>query len=354
MGLGLTALILYAIGFPILTWAIALFHKRVIVRRAEEKIAKKRLSKKPPEPVGPKWWRRFKFTLKDRRQLLFSIGSKGKKKKDEEAKGPGIQRRWVWWILWGTGLALSAVSFGGDLTWILWSLIAYIWAFSFAVRSAHKVVKHQDYVISRIYEIAQPKLGLPIQDPPASHVQITGWRDYTKPEGVVIDVPTNFSDSGEEGFLKQFNQVFGRETAWVPDSQPPGKDDDGKDIPAKLGWDYEEGKVTLRSVPPLPLRAPWSAHYVLSPAIAWSFFPIALGVENGTTVTHPETGVREHVLGFDLSGQQGKAAKAAGENMSNRITKSPMVLVGGGTGGGKAMDSDTPVAVIRKKSLAVA
>lgn len=349
MGLGLTAVILYAIGFPILTWVMALLHRRVIVRRAEEKIAKKRLSKKPPEPVGPKWWKRFKFTLGDKRQLIFSLGKKASKKKEEEAKGPGIQRRWVWWGLWFAGLGVSSTTFTGNPMGILWSLLVYIIAFNFAVKSAHKIVKHQEYVISRIYEIAQPKLGLPIQDPPGAHVNIKGWRDYTKPEGVEIDVPTNFSDSGEESFLKQFNQVFGRETAWVPDSKPPSKDDKGEDVPGQEGWDYEKGKVNLRSVPPLPLRAPWSAHYVLSPAIAWSFFPIALGVENGTTVTHPETGVKEHVLGFDLSGQQGKAAKAAGENMSTRITKSPMVLVGGGTGGGKAMGVDELVAVIRRK-----
>lgn len=344
MTLGLTALILYVVGFPIFTWIAALVHKRVIVRKAAEKIAKKRLSKKPPEPVGPRWWKRFKFTLKDRRQFIFAFG----KKKEEKAQGPSVERRLLWWILWGAGLALSAVTFTGDFRWILWSFLAYIFAFSFAVMSAHKVVKHQEYVVDKIYQIAQPKLGLPIQDSPAAHVRIKGWRDYTKPEGVEIDVPTNFSESGEESFLKQFNQVFGRETAWVPDSNPPSKDEAGNDIPAKVGWDYEEGKVTLRSVPPLPLKAPWSAHYVLSPAIAWSFFPIALGVENGTTVTHPETGVREHVLGFDLSGKQGAAAKAAGEVMSTRITKSPMILVGGGTGGGKSLPVQLKVAVIRK------
>lgn len=346
MGLGLTALILYVIGFPILTWLMALLHRKVIVRRAEEKIARKRLSKKAPDPVGPKWWKRFKFTLGDKRQFIFGSG----KKKEEQAQGPGLQRRLIWWILWFAGLGLAAVTFTGDFLWIAWSLLAYIFAFNFAVRSAHKVVKHQEYVISRIYEIAQPKLGLPMQDPAEAHVRIQKWRDYTKPESVEIDVPTNFSDAGEEGFLKQFNQVFGRETAWVPDSRPPSKDDKGNDVPGSPGWDYEEGKVTLRAVPPLPTRANWSAHYVLSPAIAWSFFPIALGVENGTTVTHPETGVKEHVLGFDLSGQQAKAAKAAGENMSTRITKSPMVLVGGGTGGGKAMAVGELAAVIRRKT----
>lgn len=346
MDLGLIALIVYVVVFPILTWGLALFHRKVIVRKAEEKIARKRLSKAPPQPIGPKWWKCFKFTLGDRRQLIFAVG----KKKEAEAKGPGIQRRWVWWILWFAGLGVAAVSFGGDFQWIAWSLLAYIFAFNFAVTSPKKVVKHQSYVISKIYEIAQPKLGLPIQDPPESHVTIKGWRDYTKPIGVEIDVPTNFSDSGEEGFLKQFNQVFGRETAWVADSAPPSKDEDGNDIPAKLGWDYENGKVNLRSVPPLPKSAPWSAHYVLSPSIAWSFFPIALGVENGTTVTHPETGEKEHVLGFDLSGQQGKVAAAAGEIMSTRIAKSPMVLVGGGTGGGKSIQVNTNVAVIRKIS----
>lgn len=344
MTLGLTALILYVVGFPILTWSLALLHRKVIVRKAQEKIVKKRLAKEPPKPIGPKWWKRFKFTLKDKRQFIFGSG----KKKEEQAKGAGLERRLIWWILWFAGLGLSAVAFGGDWKWILWSLLVYIFAFNFAVVSSNKVVNQQEYVVSKIYEIAQPKLGLPIQDPPEKHVRIKKWREYVAPDSVEIDVPTNFSDAGEEGFLRQFNQVFGRETAWVPDSAPPSKDEKGNDVPPRLGWDYEEGKVTLRSVPPLPTRAPWSAHYVLSDSIAWSFFPIALGVENGTTVTHPETGVKEHVLGFDLSGQQGKAAAKAGESMSTSITKTPMVLVAGGTGSGKALPIDTKIAVIRK------
>jgi len=344
MTLGLTALILYVIGFPILTWVLALIHKRVFVKRAEEKIIRKRIQgKKAPDPVGPKWWKRFRFTLGDKRQFIFAVG----KKKQEKAAGPGLQRRWIWWILWFAGLAAAAVTFTGDFRWIFWSLLVYFFAFNFAVKSANKIVKHQEKVISKIYEIAQPKLGLPLQDPATAHVRVQSWRDYLKPDKVEIDVPTNFSESGEESFLKQFNQVFGRESAWVPDNQPPKKDDKGNDIPGQPGWDYDEGRVTLRSVPPLPVRAKWEAHYVLSPAIAWSFFPIALGVENGTTLTHPETGVKENVLGFDLSGQQGKAAKAAGEEMSTRIAKSPMVFIGGGTGGGKAVSVDELVSVIR-------
>lgn len=344
--MGLTALILYVIGFPILTWALALFHRKVIVRKAEEKIQRKRLlGKKAPEPVGPRWWKRFRFTLGDKRQFIFAAG----KKKQEQAQGPGLQRRLIWWLLWGVGLATAAVSFTGDFRWMLWSLLVYIFAFNFAVRSAHKVVKHQEYVLNRMYEIAQPKLSLPTQDPAAAHVRVLEWRDYTKPDKVEIDVPSIFSESGEESFLKQFNQVFGRESAWVPDSKPPKKGKDGEpDFPGQLGWDYDKGIVTLRAVPPLPTSAKWEAHYVLSPSVAWSFFPIALAVEHGTTVTHPETGVKEHVLGFDLSGQQGDAAKAAGEEMSTKIAKSPMVFIGGGTGGGKSLSLSTKVAVIRR------
>lgn len=349
MTFGLVALIVYVAGFPILTWLIALLHKKVIVRKAEEKIQRKRLQKLPPNPIGPIWWKRFKFTLSDKRQFLFKAPSKkkGKASKEEKSPPPGIQRRLLWWILWGVGLALAGLVFvlGGKM--ILWSFFMYCFAVGFAIKSSHSVVKHQEYVVKKIYEIAQPKLGLPLQDPAGQHVRIRSWRDYTKPEKVEITVPTNFSDSGEEAFLKQFNQVFGRESAWVPDMD--GKEVDGK-WEGPSGWDYEEGKVSLRSVPPLPKRAAWSAHYVLSPAIAWSFFPLALGVENGTTVTHPETGEKEHVLGFDLSGQQGKAAKAAGETMSNTITKSPMVLIGGGTGGGKSIKISEKVAVIRKNS----
>ena len=248
MELGLIALIIYVVVFPILTWAIALFQKKVIVRKAEEKILRKKLQKDPPKPVGPRWWKRFKFTLSDKRQLSFSLSlKKGKEAKEEKTPPPGIQRRFVWWGLWFIGLIVAGSTFMVDWKMILWSLLVYLWAFGFAVKSAHKIIKHKEYVVTKIYEIAQPKLGLPLQESAERHVTINVWRDYTKPENVEITVPTNFSDSGEESFLKQFNQVFGRETAWVPDI--------GKEGDRAQGWDYEEGRVTLRSVPPLPKRA---------------------------------------------------------------------------------------------------
>ena len=66
--------------------------------------------------------------------------------------------------------------------------------------------------------------------------------------------------------------------------------------------------------------------------------------------TNPETGEIENVLGFDLSGEQGKVAKKAGYKMSPKITTSPMVFIGGGTGGGKSLTTDTIVSVFGKSS----
>lgn len=172
-----------------------------------------------------------------------------------------------------------------------------------------------------MFEIAQSKMGLSSEfsENPQQAIRVLEWADPLKPNKVQFDVPTTFGQEGEEGFLRQFNQVFGNETAWVP------FDDAENGVP---GWNYEEGTATFRAVPPLPTMAPWDEHYVIGEGVAWSFFPIALGVENGVALPNPQTGEVENVLGFDLSGEQTKIGKKAGLTVGPEITTSPMCLTG--------------------------
>lgn len=339
----------YLLGYPLVIVAVAAFHKFVIVRKAQERILKKRLQKEPPSPIGPVWTKRLKFTLSDNRDFLFAFG----KNKEAKDNPPAIKRKLLFWVIWGTGLIVALSNFVFGWQAFVAAFVVFVCSFAFGVLSSKKILEAREKVVSRIYSIAQSYLSLPAGGNPGEYVTVLDWRDHLKPNKVRISFPITVSDSSAEPFLRQFNLVFGRETAWVPDVVLPTPKDPNnpksKEDPGNPGWDYENSVVTLKAVPPLPMRADWDEKYITNPAIAWSFFPVALGVENGTTLTS-EKGEKEHLLGFDLAGEQKSAAEKAGEVCSTHIVVSPMILVAGGTGGGKALDVKTPVAVIRKRN----
>ena len=91
----------------------------------------------------------------------------------------------------------------------------------------------------------------------------------------------------------------------------------------------------------------WDEHYIINENIAWSFFPLGLGVEGGVLLENPETGEMEHVLGLDLNGNQVKLAKKKGLTIGNELVRSPQTLVGGQTGGGKALSLDTEILILQ-------
>ena len=85
----------------------------------------------------------------------------------------------------------------------------------------------------------------------------------------------------------------------------------------------------------------------MDPHVPWSFFPMGLGVRDGLILENPETGEDEHVIGYDIFGT-GLAMADAGEiTMSpNQGKASPMAVIAGVTGSGKALPVDTPVLVL--------
>jgi hypothetical protein len=336
IALGLVYIIVMPIVFRVVP---SLVHKKLIIeRKAAKAKANKAAMKDIPKPIWPRWSEHISFTMKDKRNLVLKKPKKGTK---EEPKVSNIQNRQLFFMLWGAGLLVVLVgSFIGS--WQVWlsGYVIFFVAMRFGVKSAETLLATRKAVIDRMFSIAKLKLGQSAEytDNPKAVINILEWNDYVKPQKVELQVPDSFGADGEEGFMRQFNQIFGTETTWVP------ADDPETHAP---GWNYEEGKVTIYAVPPLPQMAPWDEHYVLDPGVAWSFFPIALGVENGLEVPNPATGKIENVLGFDFSGEAGKAAKAAGYKMSGTITTSPMAFVGGGTGGGKSLSVDTLVEVVR-------
>lgn len=309
---------------PILFRLVALLHKKLVTDRAIQKAGNnKALQNKVPQPIWRTWKERISFTLKDKRDAKI-----GKKQLN-------LQNRQLFFIIWGIGLAAVALgAFLGNWKIYVPSYFIFFFAMGYAITASKDILQKREKMYRRMFEIAQSKLGISSEhsENPQAVIRVLEWADPLKPNKVQFDVPTTFGQEGEEGFLRQFNQVFGNETAWVP------FDDTENGVP---GWNYEEGTATFRAVPPLPTMAPWDEHYVLGEGVAWSFFPIALGVENGVSLPNPETGEVENVLGFDLSGEQVKIGKKAGLAVGPEITTSPMAFIGGGTGGGKSLSVDT-------------
>lgn len=319
----------YVVGMPLLLLAFTKAHKKLVVERAMLKAGKDRAAlKNVPEPLWPRMKERLDFTMKDTRPL--KVGKK---------EGAGPPHRMVYFGLLLAGLLVWTLTpLLGSPLFLLLGFLFFVAAMGFGVKASDDIIVTRANILRRMFEIGASKGVVSNEHSanPAAVIKILEWKDFVKPQKVEYQVRTEFGFAGEESFLQQFNQVFGNETAWVP------SDDAETGAP---GWNYDKGTVTLHAVPPLPTMAKWSEHYVLDPAIAWSFFPIALGVENGVELTNPETGQTEYVLGFDVAGEQAKVGKKAGVKVSPTITTSPMVFVGGGTGGGKSLATDTPLAI---------
>lgn len=332
--------VFYLIGMPVVFRLIALLHKKLIT---DKKIAKagnnKNAIAQVPSPIWYTWKERLNFLFKEDKRV-FTL-KKGKAPKN------GITNKKLFLIVWAVGLI---VMIAASLTKI-WALIAVSVLIFFidvfvGMAVAKPVVEARKKVLTRMFDIARTKLGQSAEyaSHPEKIIRVLEWEDQIKPRKVQFDVPDSFNgELGEDSFMKQYNQIFGQETTWVPSSDP------GTGRP---GWDYEQGVVTIHAVPPLPKLAKWDEHYVINDAIAWSFFPIALGVENGVELTNPETGEKENVLGFDVAGEQAGLGKKMGVPVAPSIVTAPMVLVGGGTGGGKSIALDEKVLVRRKRENA--
>lgn len=337
MTLGLVSVGIYLLGLPLVLRLIGFLQLRFVVDKAREralKMKKKGRTKpvKIPEEAWPRWSRRIRFAfVEDKRKLSL------KKSSDAEATPGGPSRRMLIWILYLVGLALAAAPL--VLEGFTLPLIGYALFFVTvvtAIVSADFVIRTRDVVMQRMVDIARQKLTVKADTP--THEVVTGlqWRDMIHPAKVTLHFPVTFSADGTEEFMRQFNQVFGLESAWVPDVE------DRSDP----GWDFGTGKVKLKTVPPLPTSAPWDEHYVLAEGVSPDFFPLALGVENGLELPNPKTGKVENVLGIDLAGTQKEYAEKAGLTVSDTLSRTPMALVGGGTGGGKSLPVNTPVTLL--------
>lgn len=236
---------------------------------------------------------------------------------------------------------IGAVTFGVMDNLILFSaflLVPFVVA-AISVSLFRPIKVKRDALYSRLYSLKRDRMGLIERGTSGienydSEFEILEWKDdYISPARMRLFLPTKFDSLAETSFTEQLNLHFGGGSKWAPD----------RSNPEDSGWNYTAGHVNFMHMPPLPTLAIWDEHYILNDKIAWSFFPLALGVENGVKLYNPKTGKDEYVLGFDVAGEQ---KKIKGTQVGPEVVQSPQVLIAGGTGGGKALRSNTLVPTI--------
>ena len=330
----------YLLCLPVLLRLLAVAHRKVQIKMAmRRQHAKTPASlKNLPNPIWGVWKERLKFAFSDTRKL--TIPSRDKSK--EEPKALGVDRRTVFFGILGLGWVLFAlipgiVGYSEHVTMMAVGFVCFWVAIIYAIMSSRSVLTVRKQVLTRMFEIAQLKLGVKGDAELNDVVKVTKWENLVDPVAVWFSIPTAFSSDGEEGFLRHFNQFFGATNAWV------------EDVDEHSGFDYQAGEVYLAIVPPLPTMAPWDEHYVTAPGIASSWFPIGLGVKGGLSLPNEETGVIESVIGFDVAGEQGGEAKEHGLAFEDKFkSASPMILTAGATGSGKSLDKHTKVLVKKR------
>lgn len=265
--------------------------------------------------------KRLKFTIKDPRNTP-------------------IPFRLIFLAIYISGLLVAAFS-GWQSSGKLFGisiLIAYI-SMLFSLVSANKIVVEREQVLKRMLELKGSKMRLRDREKGMiprieREFKITEWHeDLINPIKMEIYMPTDFDLLSVDGFLESFNLIFGANGQWVSD------DNSG-------GFDFNAGIASIRVSPKLPQIAMWHERYLDPRYIHWSYFPLALGSENGVPLVNEETGETERVLGFAVNSGQEKLSKKNGVNIGPEIVAAPQVLVAGGTGGGKSLESTTVVNVV--------
>lgn len=286
-----------------------------------------------------KFFEAFKFELKeDKRKTSLSF------KKDSKEKNSGIPNKAIVLSLFigGYVLAIGSVLLSNILLLIVGILFHIItW---FVTIALYKPIKNErNDFFERLYSLKRDNMGLTGDKPKDNAIdykkefEILEWgTNHVTPKRIRIYIPTRFDSIGSESFLEKFNLFFAAGSTWAPDRSDPND----------AGWNFPAGHVTLMRMKPLPKTAAWSEKYLLNDNIAWSFFPIALGSQNGVKLVDDD-GNEEFVLGFDVAGAQSKLAKKKGLQIGNELVAAPMVLIAGGTGGGKSLSLDTIVPTVK-------
>lgn len=276
------------------------------------------------EGFNQKISKRVKFTLKDPRN------------------NP-IPFRLVFFLIYGSGAGLAIFGgFVGKFNILLTAIfLAYV-AVIFSAITSKKIVKERDQVIKRMMELKGSKMRFVNSEKgavptPDTEMRVLGWsEDLTAPIKMELYMPTGFDILEVDKFLESFNLVFNSNGQWIADEESEYQ-----------GFNFNAGVAAIKVSPKLPQIANWHERYLNEKDIHWSYFPLALGSENGVPVYNEELEITERVLGFAVNGGQEKLSKKNGVQIGPEITSAPQVLIAGGTGGGKSLSTQTKIEVIK-------
>lgn len=281
-------------------------------------------SKKQKEGINDKILKRLKFTIRDPRNKP-------------------IPFRIVFIAIYLIGLGVAMYGgFNEETSSLILSIVIAYLAAVFSIASANRLVLERELVMSRMLELKGKKMRFVSKDTVpnlASEIRVKEWsEDLTFPTKMYLYMPTDFDINEIKNFLQSFNLVFGEQGQWISDATDKKYG----------GFDFNAGVAALRVASPLPNKAMWHERYLDPKVIHWSYFPLALGSENGVPVYNEELDVTEQVLGFAVNSGQEKLSSKNETIIGNEITAAPQVLIAGGTGGGKALASDTKVKILKR------
>ena len=257
------------------------------------------------EGLNRKASKRIKFTLNDPR------------------KKP-VPFRIIFILIYVVGLAIAVLAgVTSDWRFLIVSFLVAYGAFLFAIITANRIVSERDQVLKRILELKGSKMKFMNREKgsiptPASEFKVLEWsEDLLSPVKMHLYMPTDFDILEVDSFLQSFNLIFGSNGQWIAD--------DSDELHG--GFDFNAGVAAIKVSPPLPQMAMWHERYLNPKDVHWSYFPLALGAENGVPVYNDELEITEHVLGFAVNGGQEKLSKKNGVTIGSEITSAPQVLI---------------------------
>ena len=298
--------------------------KNELFGRKQSKTAIAQASKK--EGLNEKISKRVRFTLRDPRNKP-------------------VPFRLIFVLIYILGAIVAAIGGGlGNFTLLIVALVIAYADIVFAYTSANGIVTERDTVLRRMVELKSSKMRLANREKgvitrPSDEFTILQWsKDLIHPEKMHVYMPTDFDLLSVDSFLESWNLVFGSEGQWIAD-----KTDEHYG-----GFDFNAGVAAIRVSPKLPTRADWHTRYLNPEHIHWGFFPLAIGSENGVPIYNETIDATEHILGFSVNSGQNKLSAKNGVVLGSEIVAAPQVLIAGGTGGGKALASNTKVKVLKE------
>ena len=348
-------LALYLLLTPTVSFILKRIDKSREVKHLEQSKSLPAAKRKPYEPIRGKWKKHLKFTKQDKRHVAFKLPTippwlknllaNGEEKPEageevqEETNGtfelPRVSRRGVIFVIWLTGAALAFVA--PLLKNYLLELVALgVWALYMAVAllSARWMLKERAKVDRKLIVTCSNYLKIPKEEAPGSYV-VDEWDSETgiEPVHITFTLSEDHPHTGNlhETALDYMNAVLTNVRTYVEDNTGEGR-----------GFDLPNHTFKVRAKPPMPTIATFNPHYIFAEGVEPGAFAIGLGNEGGMEVPVEEGSDKTVVVIYvNVSGEAEKYAEKHGKVMVAPPT--PMVLIMGPTGSGKAQDITEPI-----------